>query len=95
MQEIIVEDDADIEAMFELAESTTPGNLPNLKWLHENFKSKSARIRYMHTLDHDTKTISSYLDIRYQHVYNVIEQYKKDLASDIADKCCPVCKNRK
>jgi DNA-binding NarL/FixJ family response regulator len=45
--------------------------LPALDWLKEQFKTKSAVIRYLVSEGHAIKDIAKHLDMRYQHVRNV------------------------
>ena len=48
--------------------------LPSLEWLKEQFKTKSAAIRYLHSDlggSHPPKVIAKHLGIRYQHARNV------------------------
>jgi len=59
------------EIFDEQVESSEPG-LPPYKWLRDNFKTSSARIRHLHALGAPVKTISKHLGLRYQHVRNVL-----------------------
>lgn len=45
--------------------------LPSLSWLKEQFKTKSAAIRYLVNQGFEVKDISKHLGVRYQHVRNV------------------------
>jgi len=45
--------------------------LPTLQWLKENYKTKSAAIRYLTSLGHKPNIIARHLGIRYQHARNV------------------------
>jgi len=48
--------------------------LPSLEWLKEQFKTKSAAIRFLHSElggAHPPKVIAKHLGIRYQHARNV------------------------
>ncbi len=45
--------------------------MPSVEWLQEQFKTKSATIRYLVHQGHPVKSISRHLGIRYQHVRNV------------------------
>lgn len=44
----------------------------SLGFLKANFKTKSAAIRYLHSLGWETKRISKHLGLRYQQVRNVL-----------------------
>lgn len=48
------------------------GDRTSLGFLKDNFKTKSAAIRYLHSLDWETKRISKHLGLRYQQVRNVL-----------------------
>ncbi len=48
--------------------------IPSPDWIKSNFNTKSGAIRYLHGKGYDVLTISKHLDIRYQHVRNVINQ---------------------
>ncbi len=68
-------------------------NLPDKAWIQDNFKSKSAAIRYLALeLDTPVKIIAAHLGLPYRHVFNIVTKAKKEPTSD---KVCPVCKNRK
>lgn len=45
--------------------------LPSIEWLGKNYQTKSARIRYLHSLGHSPKVIAKHLGIRYQMARNV------------------------
>lgn len=45
--------------------------LPSLSWLKDQFKTKSATIRYLVNQGFETKDIAKHLGVRYQHVRNV------------------------
>ena len=45
--------------------------MPSIKWLKENFATKSGRIRYLTEKGFTPKEISDHLGIKYQHAYNV------------------------
>ncbi len=45
--------------------------LPSLVWLKEQFKTKSACIRYLVNQGFETKDIAKHMGVRYQHVRNV------------------------
>lgn len=52
----------------------TQTGLPSLDWLKQQFKTKSAAIRYLHSDlggAHPPKVIAKHLGIRYQHARNV------------------------
>lgn len=46
--------------------------MPSLPFLKEQFKTKSARIRYLHSLGFKVKDIAKHMNIRYQHARNVL-----------------------
>lgn len=46
--------------------------LPSLQVLKQQFKTKSAAIRHLYSLGHETKDIAKHLGLRYQHVRNVL-----------------------
>jgi hypothetical protein len=61
--------------LVEQFEESKTGNelgMPPLKWLKEQFQTKSARIRYLHAQNFKVKDIAKHLNIRYQHVRNVL-----------------------
>lgn len=45
--------------------------LPSKDWLQEQFKTKSAVIRYLVNQGHSVNDIAKHLGLRYQHVRNV------------------------
>lgn len=45
--------------------------LPPLTWLKEQFKTKSACIRYLINQGFEVKDIANHMGVRYQHVRNV------------------------
>lgn len=45
--------------------------LPSIEWLKSQFQTKSAAIRYLHSLGHQPKVIAKHLGIKYQHARNV------------------------
>lgn len=45
--------------------------LPSVEWLQDQFKTKSAIIRYLTNQRHSVKVIAKHLGMRYQHVRNV------------------------
>lgn len=45
--------------------------LPSIEWIKENYKTKSAAIRYLISKNFKVKEISKHLGIRYQQVRNV------------------------
>lgn len=57
------------------AESTT--GLPARDWLRTQFKTKSAAIRFLDSKGFKPKEIAKHLDIRQQHVRNVLSQELK------------------
>jgi len=66
---------------------------PSRDWLMDNFKSKSAIIRYL-ALEKkkDVKTIVDITGFEYRHVYSVVAKSKHQ---QVPDHVCPVCMNRK
>lgn len=48
------------------------GVLPSLEFIKQNFKTKSAAIRYLYTQGIEVKVIAKHLNVRYQHVRNVL-----------------------
>lgn len=46
-------------------------DMPPLAWLKEQYKTKSAAIRYLVNLGYAVKDISKHMDIKYQMVRNV------------------------
>jgi len=51
---------------------TNESGMPGLDFLKKHFKTKSAAIRYLHSLGHSVKDIQKHLGLRYQHVRNVL-----------------------
>ena len=47
------------------------GDMPSKEWLQEQFKTKSAIIRYLINQGHEVRAITKHLGLRYQHVRNV------------------------
>lgn len=58
------------EMMFGVADTPVEG-LPSLEWIKDNYKTKSAAIRYLVSQGHKVGEISKHLGIRYQQVRNV------------------------
>jgi hypothetical protein len=52
-------------------------NLPSVDWLKENYKTKSAAIRYLTFLGYPPKIVSKHLGIKYQHARNVAKSELK------------------
>lgn len=77
----------------EKIKSLTQKGMPSLEYLQNNFKSKSAAIRYLSTQHNcDVKSIAAAIGLPYRHVYNVVAKMKKAI---IPEHICPVCMNRK
>jgi len=55
---------------FGEADQPQPG-LPPLAWIKENYKTKSAAIRYLINQGHKVNAIAKHLGVKYQHVRNV------------------------
>lgn len=53
------------------------GYIPSAEWLKSQFRTKSAAIRFLDTQGYKPKEISKCLDIRQQHVRNVLAQNLK------------------
>ena len=51
--------------------------MPSVEWLQDQFKTKSAIIRYLINQGFEVKSISRHLGIRYQHVRNVAKSTLK------------------
>lgn len=51
--------------------------LPSVEWLQQQFKTKSATIRYLVSLGHPIKSIARHLGMKYQHVRNVAKSELK------------------
>lgn len=49
--------------------------------LGERFKTKSAVIRYLTSENYSPSSIAKFLDVRYQHVRNVLNQQPKKVSS--------------
>jgi len=82
MQDLELESDQDI-----------PLEVPSYEWLRENFKNRSAAIRYLsRELGLPITIISGSLDVPYRQVYGVVARMKKQ---SIPEHVCPVCKNRR
>jgi len=56
---------------------TDENGVPTNAWLKDNFKSKSGIIRYLKHIGLDPKQISKHTGFKYQHCYNVYNQYLK------------------
>lgn len=59
--------------MFQTTATGEEGGMPTLRWLKEHFKTKSAIIRHLHDKGFSVNQIRKHLDIRYQHVRNVLK----------------------
>ena len=67
-------------------------DLPTFEWLQENFKTKSAQIRYLGLeKQHATGKIAAHLNLPYRHVYSVLTKAKHSTPTHY----CPICLNRK
>lgn len=51
--------------------------MPSVEWLQEQFKTKSAVIRYLTSQKFEVKQIARHLGMRYQHVRNVAKSTLK------------------
>ena len=51
--------------------SNEQGGLPNINWLKETYKTKSAAIRFLYSQGYTVLQISKHLRIKYQHARNV------------------------
>jgi hypothetical protein len=61
-----------VKEMFgEEALAVPQPELPSMEWIKENYKTKSAAIRYLVHLGFNVNIISKHLGIKYQHVRNV------------------------
>ena len=69
--------DSFVTGMHETTATGETNGLPGLIWIKDNFKTKSAAIRYLAQLGHTPKVIAAHLDIKYQQVYNVTHQHLK------------------
>lgn len=56
--------------MFGSSDTPQEG-IPSVDWLKEQFKTKSAAVRYLINQGHAVKLIAKHLGMRYQHVRNV------------------------
>lgn len=65
---------------------------PDRTWILDNFKGKSAAIRYLF-LEHKAEVgdIARHLGLKYRHVFSVVSKAKK---ATIPEHTCPVCRNR-
>lgn len=61
-----------VREMFQTTPKGEEGGMPSLEWLKERFKTKSAVIRYLHSQGFSVNQIHKHLNIRYQHVRNVL-----------------------
>jgi hypothetical protein len=52
--------------------NTQNSDLPSLEFLKKHFKTRSAAIRYLHSKGHSVNVIHKHLNLRYQHVRNVL-----------------------
>lgn len=71
------------------------GELPSLKWLMEQFKTKSGVIRYLTRLGYAHKIIANHLNIRTQHVRNVQTQELKRGPTELYVETAFVCSHEK
>lgn len=51
--------------------------MPSMEWLQEQFKTKSAVVRYLTSKGYEVKNIARHLGMRYQHVRNVAKSTLK------------------
>lgn len=58
-------------------QGTTEGDMPARDWLKSQFKTKSAAIRFLDSKGYKPKEIALHLEIRQQHVRNVLGQELK------------------
>ena len=63
--------------MFGQTKTGDEGGMPTLGWLKEHFKTKSAAIRHLHEKGFSVNQIRKHLDLRYQHVRNVLKTQLK------------------
>lgn len=64
--------------MFQDTKTGQESGMPSLSWLKEHFKTKSAAIRYLHIdRGYSVNDIRKHLDLRYQHVRNVLKKELK------------------
>lgn len=61
-----------VKEMFQTTPQAEADGMPSLAWLKEQFKTKSAAIRYLHSKNFTVNQIHKHLGIRYQHVRNVL-----------------------
>lgn len=61
-----------VKEMFGTTPQAEADGMPSLQWLKEQFKTKSAAIRYLHSKGFTVNQIHKHLGIRYQHVRNVL-----------------------
>lgn len=67
-----------LAGMFQQTATGEENAMPSLDNLKAKFKTKSAAIRHLHfDLGFDVKTIHKHLNLRYQHVRNVISKELK------------------
>lgn len=85
------EDFASLEEFIQAAEMRS--DCPSREWLHNNFKSKSAMVRYLYLeKKQDLRNIQSLTGLGYRHVYSIIRKLK---TAKLPEHVCPVCLNRK
>ena len=58
--------------MFQQSATGDDKGMPALDWLKSKFKTKSAAIRYLHEQGHSVNEIRKHLNLKYQHVRNVL-----------------------
>lgn len=58
--------------MFQQTATGDGSGMPTLDWLKTKFKTKSAAIRYLHEQGHSVNEIRKHLNLKYQHVRNVL-----------------------
>ncbi len=58
--------------LIEVHGESSHSNMPTIQWLKDTFKTKSARIRYLYQAGHTLKEIQQHLQLRPQHVRNVL-----------------------
>lgn len=72
---------ADVHTLDEFLKQTfkqgTEGDMPARDWLKSQFKTKSAAIRFLDSKGYKPKEIAAHLEIRQQHVRNVLGQELK------------------
>ncbi len=69
--------DAFLGDMFQQTKTGEEGGMPTLDWLKSKFRTKSAAIRYLHDQGHSVNEIRLHLNLRYQHVRNVLKTQLK------------------